>query len=113
MRQSTRRRRLEQSRRGWDAPPRGPFGPVRIQAQTAERLEHPDASGADWLDPTTRENQTSRGATMNRLSITAFFEYLQDHNATTDLAKALGEVVMLRTSGAMPIASSDRAQIAS
>ena len=51
---------------------------------------------------------------MNRLSMTAFFEYLQDHTASTDLAKALGEVVMLRTSGAKPVhSSSDREQVAS
>jgi hypothetical protein len=34
------------------------------------------------------------------MSVPAFFDYLHDHDATTDLAKALGEVVMLRTCGA-------------
>jgi len=34
------------------------------------------------------------------MSMTAFFEYLHDHQATTDLAKALADMAMLRTSGA-------------
>jgi hypothetical protein len=34
------------------------------------------------------------------MSVTAFFDYLGEHNATTGLAKALGEIVMLRTCGA-------------
>jgi hypothetical protein len=34
------------------------------------------------------------------MSVTAFFDYLHEHDATTGLAKALGEVVMLRTCGA-------------
>jgi hypothetical protein len=32
--------------------------------------------------------------------MTAFFEYLHDHDATTDLAKALADVAMLRAIGA-------------
>jgi hypothetical protein len=38
--------------------------------------------------------------TIEPMSVTAFFGYLHEHDATTDLAKALGEVVMLRTCGA-------------
>jgi hypothetical protein len=34
------------------------------------------------------------------MSVTAFFDYLHEHDATTEMAKALGEVVMLRTCGA-------------
>ena len=34
------------------------------------------------------------------LSMPEFFEYLHDHSATTELAKALAEVTMLRTCGA-------------
>jgi hypothetical protein len=34
------------------------------------------------------------------MSVTAFFDFLGDHDATTGLAKALGEIVMLRTCGA-------------
>jgi hypothetical protein len=46
--------------------------------------------------------------------MTAFFEYLDHHAATTDLAKALADVVMLRTSGARsgPLPST-REQVAS
>jgi hypothetical protein len=36
------------------------------------------------------------------MSMTGFFEYLHDHEATTDLAKALADAAMLRTSGARP-----------
>ena len=34
------------------------------------------------------------------MSMTEFFDYLDDHTATTDLAKALAEAAMLRTTGA-------------
>jgi hypothetical protein len=34
------------------------------------------------------------------MSMTAFFEYLDGHPATTTLARALSDVVMLRTCGA-------------
>jgi hypothetical protein len=48
------------------------------------------------------------------MSMTAFFEYLHDHTTTTELAKALAEVVMLRTSGVQPGGvPSAREQIAS
>jgi hypothetical protein len=33
-------------------------------------------------------------------SMTAYFAYLHDHEATTDLAKALAAATMLRTTGA-------------
>jgi len=36
------------------------------------------------------------------LSMTTFFGYLHDHESTTDLAKALADVAMLRTTGARP-----------
>jgi hypothetical protein len=36
------------------------------------------------------------------MSVRAFFDYLHEHGATTDLAKALGEIVMLRSCGARP-----------
>jgi len=36
------------------------------------------------------------------MSMTEFFEYLHDHQATTDLAKAFADIVMLRTTGAGP-----------
>jgi hypothetical protein len=32
--------------------------------------------------------------------MTTFFEYLHDHKGTTELAKAMADVVMLRTTGA-------------
>jgi hypothetical protein len=49
---------------------------------------------------------------MNRsMSMTTFFEYLHDHPATGDLAKALGEVVMLRTCGARPIGPSQPTRV--
>jgi hypothetical protein len=35
-------------------------------------------------------------------SMTTFFDYLLDHEATTEYTKALGEVVMLRACGARP-----------
>ena len=44
MRRSTRRRQLEQSQQGWAALPRGPYGPVKIHAQTAEQLARTDLS---------------------------------------------------------------------
>ena len=48
------------------------------------------------------------------MSMTAFFEYLHDHAATTDLAKALADAAMLRTTGARPArVASGRARIAS
>jgi hypothetical protein len=48
------------------------------------------------------------------LSVAAFFGYLHDHPATTDLSKALGEVVMLRTCGARPArAAAERERVAS
>ena len=51
---------------------------------------------------------------LQSLSMPAFFEYLHDHAATTDLAKALADVVMLRTSGARQVPlPSTREQIAS
>jgi hypothetical protein len=34
------------------------------------------------------------------MSVTAFFEYLDEHDAATNLAQTLGELVMLRTCGA-------------
>jgi len=46
--------------------------------------------------------------------MTEFFEYLHDHQATTDLAKALADIAMLRTSGARPVrARSEHARRAS
>jgi len=46
--------------------------------------------------------------------MTEFFNYLHDHEATTDLAKALAEADMLRTTGARPAhAASGRARKAS
>lgn len=37
------------------------------------------------------------------MSMTAFFGYLHDHEATNDLAKALADVALLRTTGARPV----------
>jgi hypothetical protein len=34
------------------------------------------------------------------MSVTAFFDYLHEHDATTALAQTLGQIVMLRTCGA-------------
>jgi len=85
MRQRTRRRQLEPSRQGRAAASHGPFGPVKIHARTAEQLAHADIS---------------RPTADRSMSMTAFFEYLHDHQATTDLAKALADMAMLRTSGA-------------
>ena len=46
------------------------------------------------------------------MSVTAYFSYLRDHKAT-DLAKALGRVVMLRSCGAQPFrVASDRERAA-
>ena len=52
---------------------------------------------------------------MNRpMSMPAFFDYLHDHTATTELAKALAEVAMRKTCGAGPVrAASPRARLAS
>ncbi len=47
-----------------------------------------------------RTRKTSRPTVSDSMSVTAFFDYLHEHNATTDLAKALGEVVMLQSCGA-------------
>jgi hypothetical protein len=47
-----------------------------------------------------RSAETSRAKTTSPMSVAAFFDYLHEHDATTDLAKALGETVMLRTCGA-------------
>jgi hypothetical protein len=57
------------------------------------------AAGSDnlpQLDPDRRTNDPST-------SMTAFFEYLHDHKGTTELAKALASVAMLRTTGARPV----------
>jgi len=86
MRQRTRRRQLQQSRRRRAALPRGPFGRVEGDAPAVDRS----------------------------MSMTGFFEYLHDHEATTDLAKALADVAMLRTSGARPaLCTSGHERIAS
>jgi hypothetical protein len=48
------------------------------------------------------------------MSVPAFFDYLHEHNATTDLAKALGEVVMLQSCGARRnVRTSNRDRLAS
>jgi len=100
MRRSTRRQRLEQSHRGWVAPPR-PFGAVKIRALTARRLERADVSARGAARTDNLAELERGGGTKDRsMSMTAFFEYLHDHQATTDLAKALADVAMLRTSGA-------------
>ena len=92
MRRSTHRQRREQSRRSSAAPPRGPLGPV------TSRPEFDQAGSTD--DPST--------------SMTSFFEYLHDHKGTTELAKAMADVVMLRTTGARPDpARGDHERIAS
>jgi hypothetical protein len=104
MRQSTRRRQLEQSPRGWAAPSHGPFGPVRIHALSAEQLAHADVSTIGAATVTYVPDVDNSGPTTARsMSMTPFFEYLHDHEATTDLAKALADVSMLRTSGARPV----------
>lgn len=115
MRQSTRRRRLEQSQRGWAVLPRGPFGPVKIRALAAQQCWQTDISAG----PTPRGNKLAglgqSGGTKDRsMSMTEYFAYLHDHQATTDLAKAFAEIVMLRTSGAGPVrARSDHERMAS
>ena len=48
------------------------------------------------------------------MSVTGFFDYLHEHNATTDLAKALGEVVMLQSCGVRRnVRTPDRRRLAS
>ena len=42
----------------------------------------------------------ARAGVDNPMSMTAFFEYLDEKPATSDLAKALSQIVMLRTCGA-------------
>jgi hypothetical protein len=86
MRRHTRRGQLEESRRRRAALPRGPFGRVGVHGPTADQA----------------------------MSMTGFFEYLHDHEATTDLAKALADAAMLRTSGARPAPGhSDHERVAS
>ena len=72
MRPRTRRHRMH-SPHGCVASPQGPVGHVIIQAPAGD-----DRS----------------------MSMTAYFAYLHDHEATTDLAKALAAAAMLRTTGA-------------
>ena len=115
MRRSTRRRQLEQSPRSWAVLPHGPFGPVKIHATTAGRLIGADASACSpaRADDRPNLNQPVR-MEPESLSMTAFFEYMHDHAATTDLSKALADAVMLRTSGARSLPfPSTREQIAS
>lgn len=103
MRQSTRRRQEDQSLRGWAVLPRGPFGPVKIQAVTAEQLAYADVSSCRAATATAVSEVDRSGPIAHRsMSMTAFFEYLHDHEATTDLAKALADAAMLRTIGARP-----------
>jgi hypothetical protein len=45
----------------------------------------------------------NRQLDLEPMSMTAFFDYLHDHAATTDLAKALAEAAMLRTTGARAV----------
>jgi len=111
MRQSTRRRQLEQSQRGWVAFPRGPFGPVKIQAVTADQLVRAEVSACEAARATFVPELGHLGCSPDRsMSMTAFFEYLHDHKATTDLARALADVTMLRTTGArrVPTAADER-----
>jgi hypothetical protein len=106
MKQRTRRRQLEQSQRSWVALPHGPFGPVKVHAPTAEQLAYVDvrtsrAARADY-EP---ERDHSGRTTDRSMTMTAFFEYLHDHEATTELAKALADVAMHRTCSARPVPS--------
>jgi len=115
MRQSTRRRRLEQSQRGWAVVPRGPFGPVKIRALTAQQCGRTGLSaGPAPRSSGVAELGRSGSAHDRSVNMTEFFEYLHDHQATTDLAKALADIAMLRTSGARPVrARSEHARRAS
>ena len=100
MRQSTRRRQLEQSQRGWAAAAQGPFGPVKVCAPTAEQLAYGGVSMSRADHAAELEHS---GSTTDRSMMTAFFEYLHDHEATTDLAKILAEMAMLCANGARPV----------
>ena len=115
MREHTRRRQLSESPRIWMTSPHGPFDPVRIQAPTAAELLHADSAAYGAPRAVGVHEPNHSGPVNDRLlSMTAFFEYLHDHAATTDLAKALAEVAMLRTTGARPArAASDHVRRAS
>ena len=103
MREHTRRRQLSESPRIWMTSPHGPFDPVRIQAPTAAELLHADSAAYGAPRAVGVHEPNHSGPVNDRLlSMTAFFEYLHDHEATTDLAKALADAAMLRTIGARP-----------
>jgi hypothetical protein len=102
MRKSTRRRQLEESQRGLAALPHGPFGRVKVDAPTAEQLAHGAERG--------HSGRTAVGS----MSMTEFFEYLHDHEATTELAQALADVAMRGTCSSRPVPGrSKHARIAS
>ena len=111
---STRRRQLEQSRRSW-ALPHGPFGPVTIHAGGAARLAPVEVSSGGTMGAGHPAHFHHAGpAEVETMSMTAFFDYLHDHAATTGLAKALAEAAMLRTTGARDLRlPARREQIAS
>ena len=56
-----------------------------------------------FADPVQNRNLAQVPADRS-MSMSQFFGYLHDHSATTELAKALADVTMLRTCGAAPIA---------
>ena len=115
MRASTRRRQLERSQRSWAALPHGPFDLVTIHAPTAEQLVRGGVSTSSPARADDEHELDHSGRTADRsMSMTAFFEYLDDHDATTELARALADVAMLRTIGARPVPSrSNHERIAS
>jgi hypothetical protein len=59
----------------------------------------------DVVRSSDRSQTRSQTASSSPMSVTAFFDYLHEHDATTALAQAIGQVVMLRTCGARRDAS--------
>jgi hypothetical protein len=60
-----------------------------------------------------RPQTRSHATPISQMSVTAFFDYLHEHDATTNLSRALGEIVMLRTCGARCDAAPNAERLAS